>query len=124
MSAGWGISVQDVALVLAGIAGASVSGFGGYKYGEIAGKTTCNAVCIQKNARTGTAAQKAEKTKSCNTTYPKPGGGMIYKAAMFGGVGIVLAVCIFIVVFVINAGSGMGMGGGYRSSFSSGYSGY
>lgn len=108
----YGISTQDVALVMTGLFAAAITGYGGYKFGSIKKSKLCNSACL-KGKDLSTEAKKAAALESCNRVYPVEGGDMMAKAAMFGGPGLMLAVFLFIVIFVIN---GTGMGGGYGSS--------
>lgn len=111
----YGISTQDVALVMTGLFAAAITGYGGYKTGMIKKSKAFNTTCI-KNKDTSTEAKKTAAIESCNRVYPVEGGDMIAKAAMFGGPALLVAVFLFIVIFVINGTSmGMGMGGGYSS---------
>ena len=108
----FGISAQDVALVLGGLVGAGLSGYGAYKTGVTSAMKNVNATCM-KNIPKGTTA--AARKKSCDGSYPVP-DNKIGKIAMYAGFGFVLGVFLFIMLFVINS-FGMGSGSmGYRPS--------
>ena len=108
----FGISAQDIALVLGGLVGAGLSGYGAYKTGITSAMKNVNTTCM-KNIPKGTTA--AARKKSCDNSYPVP-DNKIGKIAMYAGFGFVLGVFIFIMLFVINSfGMGSG-GGGYRPS--------
>lgn len=108
----FGISAQDVALVLGGLVGAGLSGYGAYKTGIATAMKTVNETCA-KNIPKGTTA--VARKKSCDGSYPIP-DNKIGKIAMYAGFGFVLGVFLFIMLFVINS-FGMGSGSmGYRPS--------
>lgn len=125
----YGISTQDIALVLAGLMAAGITGFGGYKFGVIKISKEANTAClIPKLKEANTDAKKTAAKVSCDRTYPIEGGDMLAKVALFGGPIFVIVVFLAIVIFVLNGSGGagyssMGGGSGYGgSAYGSAYS--
>ena len=114
---------QDVALVLGGLCGAVITGWGAYKTGNVAAMKNVNDTCAANVPKNSTPAQKVAKQKACDAAYPVP-SPLMGKIAMYGGVGFIVFIFAFVLYAVLGWGSvGSSMaraqyqGGGIYQSF-------